>query len=139
MRRWTILAISPFIALQCVGCVAAAPAIFSLGSHDTGPELLAIVIFILVLLPTYVLAFWRRKIASYLLFVAAAIITFGFVYQFAVYPDQLTGSSPSSYGLLTLFLLWLIGAPLGLGIFLLRTSRKRWPEALPNKDEVPQI
>jgi hypothetical protein len=130
--------VSPLIAIQFVSCagLVTSAAFFSLGSNDTIPELVAMAVFILVLLPAYVLALWRRKFAGFVLVSVALIFTIGATYQLIAKPS---GGGP--YTRLIVFLLWLIGAPLGLGIFLLRTSRLGWPEVFPKKEDegLPEV
>lgn len=54
---------------------------FTIGSNDTVPEIVAIVLYGLTILPTCILAIWYRRTAAVWLITLAPIAAFGFIYQ----------------------------------------------------------
>lgn len=54
---------------------------FTLGSNDSAPEVVAIVLYGLTVLPSCILAIWFRKRAARWLIILTPIASFGFIYQ----------------------------------------------------------
>jgi hypothetical protein len=95
---------------------------FTIGSNDTKPEIVALVIYGLTILPCCILAIWFRRPAALWLISLAAISGFGFVYQLVV-----QGLHRPFVTLLgdAAWMLFLAAIPGLLGFLLLRDSPSR--------------
>src|ERR1039458_2483365 len=54
---------------------------FDLGSNDTAPEVVAVVLYGLTVLPACIVAIWYHKVSAVWLLVLSFITAFGFIYQ----------------------------------------------------------
>lgn len=98
---------------------------FTMGSNDSLPEVVAIVLYGLTILPSCILAIWFRKQAATWLIILAPITAFGFIYQVIAQKncDQSYGTLASSM----VFSLIIASIPALVGALLLR--------ALPRQNE----
>jgi hypothetical protein len=94
---------------------------FTIGMNDTTPEIVAIVLYGLTILPSCILVIWYRKAAAIWLITLAAISAFGFIYQIFEQPGRDRG-----YGSLLQDVagsLFLAAIPSLLGVLLFRSHR----------------
>jgi hypothetical protein len=96
---------------------------FTFGSNDTAPEIAAIALYGLTILPASILSIWYRKIAAFWLIALSPIAAFGFLYQI-VMQVAVTKSAALSIGNLTGLLL-IAAVPGFLGICMFRTRPLR--------------
>jgi len=96
---------------------------FTLGSNDSAPEVVAIVLYGLTVLPSCILAIWFRKRAATWLIILTPITAFGFIYQ--VIPqtngDRATGTSATDL----MFPLIVALIPALIGTLLLRAKLRQ--------------
>lgn len=95
---------------------------FTIGANDTAPEILAIVLYGLSILPACIVAIWYRRAAAIWLFVLSGITALGFAYQVIMGPNRKPlGLSLFLRGVPALVVIAAI--PGIIGYLLLRTSR----------------
>jgi len=93
---------------------------FTIGSNDTAPEIVAIILYGFTILPSCILAIWRRRISAVWLIALTFVSAFGFLYQ-EVHQAADIKLSASIPGYVTAALL--AAVPGLIGILLLRTDR----------------
>jgi hypothetical protein len=98
---------------------------FTLGTNDTAPEVVAILLYGLTILPSCILAIWYRKAAAIWLITLAAISAFGFIYQ--IFEEAGRGWGYGSLLRDVAYPLFLAAIPMLLGVLLLRSHRSEEP------------
>jgi hypothetical protein len=94
---------------------------FTMGSNDTTPEIVAVVLYGLTLLPSCILALWFQRRAAIWLLCLSGISLFGFTYQ-AFAQSVVSQPVAKLVGSLS-WMLFLVAIPALLGIALLRTEK----------------
>jgi hypothetical protein len=94
---------------------------FTMGSNDTTPEIVAVVLYGLTLLPSCILALWFQSRAAIWLLCLSGISLFGFTYQ-AFAQSVVSQPVAKLVGSLS-WMLFLVAIPALLGIALLRTEK----------------
>lgn len=94
---------------------------FTLGINDTLPEIVALVLYGLTILPCCVLAIWHQKIAGWWLIFVSVESLFGFIYQ--IVSKDLHGPLGSMLRG-TAWMAVLAGIPALLGFLLLKTTSR---------------
>jgi len=93
---------------------------FTLGTNDSPPEVIAIVLYGLTILPSCILAIWFRKQMAIWLATLSVIAIFGFVYQVAgLFVDGRTIAEKSISLIVPLMIASIPGL---IGVYLLRVS-----------------
>jgi len=90
---------------------------FTLGANDTLPEVIAITLYGLTILPSCIMAIWYRRLVAYWLIALSPVVVFGFVYQLIAQntSERASGQMPSRVA----FLLIIAGIPALIGMLLL--------------------
>jgi hypothetical protein len=96
---------------------------FTLGLNDTLPEIIAITLYGLTILPSCVLAIWFRKYAAFWLIALTPVAAFGFIYQVIAQHNSDIGIGALIRGIISLLIIALI--PALIGLFLLRADTKK--------------
>ena len=94
---------------------------FTIGSNDSTPEIVAIILYGITILPSCILAIWFRKYAAMWLIALSPITAFGFIYQVIT-----QSSTDKAFGAMArgiTFFLITAAIPGLLGMLLLRTER----------------
>ena len=94
---------------------------FTFGANDSTPEVVAIILYGLTILPACILAIWFRKQAALWLILLSPIAAFGFVYQAvggSIDGETMIGKS---VGLITPLIV--AAVPALIGMYLLRSER----------------
>jgi len=94
---------------------------FTIGVNDTAPEILAVVLYGLTILPSCILAIWYRRGPAIWLIVLSFISVFGFVYQ-GIHQSHQDTSGASFLGHIIVPVV-IAAIPGFLGTLLLRTNR----------------
>ena len=94
---------------------------FTMGSNDTTPEIVAVVLYGLTLLPSCILAIWFQRRAAIWLLCLSGISLFGFMYQ-AFAQGLVSQPVTKLVGSLS-WMLFLVAVPALLGVALLRTEK----------------
>ncbi len=95
---------------------------FTLGSNDTAPEIFALLLYGLTILPSCILAIWHARLAGFWLLSLTPITAFGAIYQIATH---WSGNDQGwSIGKIA-WLLFVVALPGLIGLSLLRTVRRR--------------
>jgi hypothetical protein len=94
---------------------------FTIGVNDSGPEIVAISLYGLTILPSCILAIWFRKYAAIWLMILFPITALGFIYQTV----QRGADGPSDWALLRGIALFMIVAAIPglIGVLLFRSDR----------------
>ena len=106
---------------------------FTFESNDTTPEIAAIALYGLTILPASILSIWYRKIAACWLIALSPIAAFGFLYQIAMQVNR-----AKSVGLLIgdlVGLLLIAAVPGFLGICMFRTKPQKTFKTAPEVGE----
>ena len=92
---------------------------FTIGSNDTLPEIVALILYGLTILPSCILAIWFRKYAATWLIALTPISAFGLIYQVIAQnrANQLATMTPG-----VAFPLIAIAIPGFIGVLLLRAE-----------------
>jgi hypothetical protein len=91
---------------------------FTLGANDSAPEVLAILLNGLTILPSCICAIWFMRYAALWLMFLSAITAFGLVYQ-QIHSSKPVGGFWGEVGDLTWALI-VVAIPAAIGIFLFR-------------------
>ena len=94
---------------------------FDLGSNDTAPEVVAVVLYGLTVLPACIVAIWYHKVSAVWLLVLSFITAFGFIYQVVEQAARENAYRSIPRGLIGPLLIAVI--PGLIGILLLRIRR----------------
>ena len=103
---------------------------FTIGTNDSTPKVLAILLYGLTILPSCILAIWFMRYAALWLILLAPITAFGLVYQ-AIHSRAPTGDSWTVVGGVAKALI-VAAIPGAIGILLFR-RRSEAPDSLPEK------
>jgi hypothetical protein len=93
---------------------------FTLGSNDSLPETVAVILYGLTILPSCILAIWFRKYAATWLIALSCITAFGFIYQ-VIAENLVHGVGTLARGIT--FSLIAAAIPGFIGVLLLRAER----------------
>lgn len=94
---------------------------FTMGSNDTTPEIVAVVLYGLTLLPSCILAIWFQRRAAIWLLCLSGISLFGFMYQ--AFAQGLVSQPVTKLAGSLSWMLFLVAIPALLGVALLRTEK----------------
>jgi hypothetical protein len=102
---------------------------FTMGDNDTVPETVATVLYGFTILPSCILAIWRRKVPAIWLIALSFVAAFGFIYQDV---HQSTNENIHTSPVVGMIGSLILAAIPGLiGVLLLRTDRRGSLEADP--------
>jgi hypothetical protein len=126
-----LLSIAILTLFMCTGlfaCARMARPIFVIGANDSPAAILAMLYCGFLYLPTLILAFWRRRVASIILMSMVPIWIFGMLNQ--RYYTQYVRHFPADPISDLLFELAVALFPMAIGAFLFITDRLKWPPLL---------
>jgi hypothetical protein len=95
---------------------------FTIGANDTAPEIVGIALYGLTLLPSCILAIWRRKIAAIWLIALPFLTAFGLTYQ--VIHDPARGHLGEIPAKAVINIILFAGIPIVIGTLLLGSARR---------------
>jgi hypothetical protein len=93
---------------------------FTIGINDTAPEIVAIILYGMTILPACVLAIWFQRKAAFWLVALFPIALYGCIYQIVKHPTP--GEGYISLTRDILILLGICAIPAVLGVLLLRSG-----------------
>lgn len=96
---------------------------FTIGANDSAPEIIAIVLYGLTVLPSCILAIWFQKHAAMWLIALSPITAFGFIYQVLAQSGADKAYGAMARGIALSLIIAVI--PGFLGILLLRTEHPK--------------
>ncbi len=96
---------------------------FTIGANDSAPEIIAIVLYGLTVLPSCILAIWFQKHAAMWLIALSPITAFGFIYQVLAQSGADKAYGAMARGISLSLVIAVI--PGFLGILLLRTEHPK--------------
>jgi hypothetical protein len=92
---------------------------FTIGANDSLPEIVALVLYGLTILPSCILAIWFQKYAATWLIALSSIVAFGFIYQ-VIAQNRADGVGTMARGIT--FSLIAAAIPGFIGVLLLRAE-----------------
>ncbi|HUY93932.1 MAG TPA: hypothetical protein VMU71_01495 [Terracidiphilus sp.] len=118
------------LAFSLYGCAASAAATFSIGIHDTFPEIVAIALCLPGFFLVSILGFWFRKIAGGIMMALSVIFFLGMLMQ-GIHDNETLSSdlAPLFRVCVPVFL---------LGAFALSTGLAGWPEVIQRGRQQPK-
>jgi hypothetical protein len=94
---------------------------FTMGSNDTTPEIFALILYGLTILPSCILAIWFQRRAAIWLLCLSGISLFGFTYQ--VFAQGVVSQPVTKLVGSIIWMLFMVAIPALLGVALLKTEK----------------